>query len=278
MNIVDIYEKIDTSKYFIEKNNVIMDYIVTNSIKNYPLKIDSHANCEVNICYKGEAVVGLNGEKKKIRKGSIILVNPYSNHGFSSTSGASFYIIGFSNLQFELSSSDAHVCEANIDELCKMVEILKHYASDGDENSNVAIESLTHAFLNMISLETSTASSHYLIGKGNSLTNRIRDYLNKNFKVDIDIQTLAKMFNCSKSTLEHSFKKDYGVSIMEYLRKRRLDEILFWLSISDRSVIELANEHGFNTMSYFFKYFKREVGMTPKEYQLKVKKEKMEQN
>ena len=276
MDIVDIYEKIDTSQFFTDKNSVVMDYIVTNTIKEFPLKIDIHINCEVNICFEGEGVVGGEDERRKIQKGSIILVNPSANHGFSSKKGASFYIIGFSNLQFEM-ESDVYICDANIDELCKMVEILKHYVSNKDESSNETVESLTKAFLKMVTLETSTVNTHYTIGKGNSLTNRVCDYLNKNFKSDITIESLAKMFNCSKSTLVHSFKKDYGVSIMNYLRRRRLDEILFWLSISDRSVIELANEHGFDTMSYFFKYFKKEVGMTPRQYHLKMRKEKMEQ-
>lgn len=277
MDIVDIYEKIDTSKFFPDKNITVMDYVVTNTIKNFPLKNDSHINAEVNICFDGEGIVGTDEGKKKIHKGDIILINPNANHGFSSMKGASFYIIGFSNLQFQTPSTDVYVCEANIDELCKIIETIKHYASN-DNSSNEVISALTKAFLKMVTFETSTTNAHYSIGQGDLLTNRVRDYLDKNFKSDITIESLAKTFNCSKSTLVHSFKKSFGVSVMNYLRKRRLKEILFWLSISDRSVVELANEHGFDTMSYFFKYFRKEVGMTPRQYRLKVRKEKMEQN
>ena len=155
---------------------------------------------------------------------------------------------------------------------------MKHYAKSKEESAKEVIQSLMTSLLKMVTLETSTTNAHYNIKIGNTLNNRIADYIDKNFKSDISIDSLSKMFGCSRSTLIHSFKKDYGISVMNYLRKRRLEEILFWLSVSNRSVTELANEHGFDTMSYFFKYFKKEVGMTPKEYRLYIKNEKLKQN
>ena len=275
--ITDIYEKIDVFSFFENKNNVVMDYIVTNTIKNFPLQIDNHINSEVNICFDGEAIVGTGEIKKKVSKGSVILVNSGANHGFSSKDGASFYIIGFSNLEFKIDANSILVCDdIDIEKMCNLIETMKYYARNKN-TSNELIESLTTAFLKMVAFETSTVNAHYTPDNGSLLTSRIADYINKNFKSDITIDFLAKKFGCSRSTLIHSFKKDYGISVMNYLRKRRLKEILFWLSISNRSVVELANEHGFDTMSYFFKYFKKEVGMTPKEYRSYIKKEKSKQ-
>lgn len=275
------YDKIDTAHFFKDKSDVVMDYIVTNTIKNFPLDLQSHAPSEINICFEGEGVLGTNDSRHlKVKAGDIVIVNPYANHGVGSISGCSFYIIGFSNLIFQLNDDGVLLVKADdVESICKLVELMKLAAKKKQYQSNEKLlQFLTKSLLELVKVQTSIGNSHYEIGPGGSLTNRVADYIDKNFKDDISIESLSKMFNCSRSTLVHSFKKDYGVSVMNYLRERRLKEILFWLQISERGVTELANDHGFDTMPYFFKYFKKQIGMTPYQYRLKVRKEKAEKS
>lgn len=280
-DVIDIYDKIDTAHLFKDKSDVVMDYIVTNTIKNFPLNLQSHAPCEINICYEGEGVLGTNDSKHlKCVAGDIIIVNPYANHGIGSINGCSLYIIGFSNLIFQLDNKDVMLVKADdVESICKLVELMKLAAKKKQyQSSEKLLQLLTKSLLELVKAQTSIDNAHYEIGPGSSLSNRVAEYIDKNFKNDISIESLSRMFNCSRSTLVHSFKKDYGVSVMNYLRERRLKEILFWLQISERQITELANENGFDTMPYFFKYFKKQLGMTPYQYRLKVHKEKADES
>lgn len=265
--MIDLYDKINTSSFFDGSSDFVMDYIVTNTIgEDFPLMLQNHLNCEICICFDGEAIAGTDGNKTIIKKGSLMLVNPYANHGFSSSTKASFYIIGFSNIQFDIPGTDVLIKTVDITLMMDIIEQMKKFASDPKYKSTNIVCNLAKVLLEIAHVETSTNRSKYIAGRGSFLTNKVADYIDKNFKADISLESLSKMFNCSKSTLAHSFKNDYGVSVMNYLKNRRLKEILFWLEISDRSVSDLAMDHKFDTMPYFYKYFERKMGMTPKEY------------
>lgn len=102
--------------------------------------------------------------------------------------------------------------------------------------------------------------------KGLRITAKVAKYLDNNFKENISIDELCNMFYCSKSTLEHCFKRDFGVSVKNYLKDRRLEEIKFWLRISDKPISQIATDNGFGTLPYFFRFFYKKEGMTPLEY------------
>ena len=123
----------------------------------------------------------------------------------------------------------------------------------------------------MVTSNTNVARIPYYLNQGSSLTSRVANYIEKNFRTDITIDSLCEMFFCSKSTLIHSFKEDYNTTVMNFLKARRIKEIKFWLTISDRPVSDIANDNGFNTLPYFYKYFYRLEGMTPQQYREKNK-------
>lgn len=98
-----------------------------------------------------------------------------------------------------------------------------------------------------------------------SLLISICDYINTHLIDDLSLDCLAKEFFLSKFYLSHSFKSEMGISIHQYILKKRLhtckDAILSGMSIS--KTYEL---YGFHDYSSFFRSFKKEYGVSPKEY------------
>lgn len=64
---------------------------------------------------------------------------------------------------------------------------------------------------------------------------------------------------------------------MEYAMQCRLKEAQLWLRKSDMSVSNIALNCGFSSMPYFYKYFSKNVGMSPTDYRKKFT-ENAEQN
>ncbi len=94
----------------------------------------------------------------------------------------------------------------------------------------------------------------------------VRRYIDSHFKENLTLDQLAAMANLSKYYLAHAFQKEYGLSPIRYLTRRRIEESRFLLAETDHSLTHIARVLGFSSLSYFSQSFRRIEGVSPKEY------------
>lgn len=68
----------------------------------------------------------------------------------------------------------------------------------------------------------------------------------------------------------NSFVKEYGVSPIGYLQRKKIDESKYLLSQTDHSVSQIARIVGFSSSNYFTQSFKRMESMSPSEFRQKM--------
>lgn len=90
-------------------------------------------------------------------------------------------------------------------------------------------------------------------------------YIDKNLHDKISLDDLGEICGLSKDYLSQLFKKTTGITVTDYIRKRRLDSAKKLLD-RDTSIGNTAHALGFCSESYFISCFKNEYGITPKEY------------
>ncbi|GHV18771.1 hypothetical protein FACS189493_8350 [Spirochaetia bacterium] len=88
-----------------------------------------------------------------------------------------------------------------------------------------------------------------------------------NLKESLTLSILAKQFNIGSSNLSHYFTGETGMTLTEYINRKRLEYAKFLLGSSGMYIHEIAEECGFQDGNYFIRLFKREYGKTPKDYQ-----------
>ena len=95
-------------------------------------------------------------------------------------------------------------------------------------------------------------------------------YLQKNFKGSVNIQDLAYQNAMSVSTFERKFKKHFGCSPSQFIKKLRIDHACDLLN-SNYEIAEIALKCGFCDQSYFSKEFKKVMNMTPRQFKMSCK-------
>ncbi|MFD2044260.1 GyrI-like domain-containing protein [Ornithinibacillus salinisoli] len=89
------------------------------------------------------------------------------------------------------------------------------------------------------------------------------DYIERNLEYEIEIDQVAAVAHMSKFHFQRMFHILTGVTVAEYVRKRRLTIAAQELIQSNSKVIDVALKYGYETPESFSKAFRRVHGLSP---------------
>lgn len=95
---------------------------------------------------------------------------------------------------------------------------------------------------------------------------RVLKYIDNHLDEQMGYERIANMFHFSPYHFHRIFSIIAGKTITAHIRDRRLEKACVMLSSSDKSILELCLECGFDAYSSFSRIFKRKYGLSPKEY------------
>ena len=99
----------------------------------------------------------------------------------------------------------------------------------------------------------------------------IKTYVKNNLSKKITLCDLSWKLHCSTVTLTEHFKDEYGITIMDYVMKKRMEKARRLLTNSELSIHEVAEECGFSDNEYFSRCFKEWHGAAPTVWKKKQK-------
>ena len=95
---------------------------------------------------------------------------------------------------------------------------------------------------------------------------KIIDYMEENFALDLNTETLCRKFGYSTGHFCRKFKRATGVTPMTYLKIYRLEQALQKLKEGNQSIGEIAALCGYSDANYFTRCFKAHYGVPPRYY------------
>lgn len=275
MEIKDSYIRYDTSRFFPHDGRAILEYIVDTKLDHHQGSVFSHNGSEITYCYSGEGACTIEKEKKIIGRDSYFIVNPMEFHSNGTESECGYYILGISNAVFELPKDrKSRYYSAKTPYMRHLIEMMIWALQEKGHDQSIIIQKSFELLLLTLKDDLNSNEIIKLERKECDTLDAICRYIDSFFPHKITISMLAKTFSLSESSIMHLFKEKYGISVMEFLRERRLKEAKFQLEKLDDSIQRIAFITGFGTTPYFYKYFKKKTGMTPQEYRKHVRSDK----
>lgn len=89
------------------------------------------------------------------------------------------------------------------------------------------------------------------------------EYIEEHLLEELHMPTIAKAAGTSESEIQKTFYALTGISIVEYVRRRRLTLAGFELQKREKSVLEIALEYGYTSPDSFTRAFRQMHGTTP---------------
>lgn len=99
----------------------------------------------------------------------------------------------------------------------------------------------------------------------------VRKYIDQHINEELVVEKLSQMAYVSQNHLTRSFKKKFGMTVIDYITEHRLTLAESMLKNTNKTVTMIADEVGYFDYVYFSKLFKRHYGMTPREYRIVTK-------
>lgn len=103
----------------------------------------------------------------------------------------------------------------------------------------------------------------------NYIVNKIIGYLYFHIESPVSLHEISKDLNLSIGYISNCFKKNMGISVMNYAKKIKVDRAKTLLLNTNKSILDISIILGFCDQSHFSKTFKKITGLSPMEYRSK---------
>ena len=259
-------------------NNPQLLYFISDECKYEYDKNKAFTHNIAELCYVTSGKGHLHVEKEDflISQDDIYIINPYTSHGeyVDKSQGFSYYILGICN--FSIFSSDNPEKPRKLPGNNKIPLILD-YVFNEQVQAKDDYAALTDNLFKILLIEIERLYKTKIESSDSSQENiamRVKKYIDANYLGDCSSKTVADFFNKKLNTIEIKFKKQFGISMQQYILQLKIETAKKHLQSNNMSVRDLAINCGFYNSSYFTQYFKKIVGLTPTEYKKQLAAEK----
>ncbi len=251
-----------------------------------------HDFYEMGLITQGRAYHKTLSGKRRIKKGSLVFVKPRVPHGYAVDekqkvinfifskqflSGIDSFCSGSgSKEQFRFSSLfDVHSSrplQLKPDEFILCDQIISRIRTELDKKEKYCFAMVRSLFAELcVSLMRSEQKSGSLAeqSKESESDRRIEKtirYIEENYSEKLSLDEIAVCASYSPAYMSNFFKKQTGYALFEYINEVRIQKACDILRNTDRTVLEVAYEVGFNSISLFNRTFKKLRGTTPRDF------------
>jgi len=230
-----------------------------------------HSAMEVYYILDGEIEAVVNDVTYRVKKGEILAINPFEVHQykmigyalcavliFSTNFMTDFYKL-YKNQKIKTLLTDK---EKNI-LIFDVIKGIKPSFNNNDYISTLGKKGYINLLLDKIVTSYGTVPK---IEASLDIT-KILEFLYDNYNKTITLDTLAKKFNFSKTSISRMLSKYLHTDLRLFinnLRAEQADILLKNQQYDDKTVIQIAFDCGFDSAATFYRAYKRRFGTLPR--------------
>ena len=101
----------------------------------------------------------------------------------------------------------------------------------------------------------------------------VLNYIEENYKSGT-LKELAELMNTDIYWLSREIKKRLGKTYKQLLQTKRMNQAIYLLAHSKMAVTDIIESIGYDNTSYFYRKFREQYGISPKEYRIQLSESK----
>lgn len=248
----------------------------------YAIDLHHHDFYEIYYFIGGEVEYRVEGKTYQLQPGDLLLINPWEFHQGVVTPGIPYerrvlwidrtYLAQFNDGDTDLSACFSpsitnlfHPAKSQQTTIVTLLEQLRQENISTEFGSQFYAQGIFLQLMVEINRMARHSAQQKEPIKTGELTSQVISYISSHYQESLTLQSLADVFYVSKYYLSHEFSRKVGTSVYRYILLRRLlaarEMIAAGYSPSEASI-----QCGFRDYSNFYRLFKTEYGVTPREF------------
>ena len=234
----------------------------------------THSCSELFYVIGGKGQFFIEGETFPVSTNDLVIVNPNIEHTEISynSNPLEYIVLGVEGLELSVSDKQENrYCLVNFKGFKDSVHLcLKGILREIEEKApgyEIVCQDLIEVLFIYLSRQSNYSATMAPIRKTSSrLCAAVRRYIDEHYKENISLDALAELSHVSKYYMVHAFSKEYGISPINYMVMKRIEEAKHLLKNDDYTLSLISRMLGFSSPSYFSQAFKKITGMSPNAY------------
>ncbi|MGB4660397.1 MAG: AraC family transcriptional regulator [Mobilitalea sp.] len=267
----------------IRKMNTKLLYVSTSIYENdWHSTLHSHYFAELFYVIHGEGSFVVEDKVFSVKEGDLIIINPNIEHTEKSINASplEYVVLGIDGLVFNFHQEDPEASYSvfNFRNNKRHLQFYMTSMLEEIEEQKPEYEMVCQNLMEVFLVQIIRAAKYDLIAtniamskKINKECSRVKRYLDSNYVNHITIDQLSELTHMNKYYLIHAYSKYAGLSPINYLNFRRIEESKNLLENTDFSIAQISNEVGFSSQAYFAQVFRKLVDSSPNDYRKKKK-------
>ena len=238
----------------------------------------THNHLELFYILGGKGQFLIQDQLYPVNVNNLVIINPNVTHTEVSLNAQplEYIVLGIEGI--ELAAKNNSNGQFNILDHFESVEIsgcLRNILREM-EQKNPGYEDVCQAYMEILIIRLMRSTALAVPSESQAVsTNRqcaaVRRYIDLHFKDPLTLEQLSEEAHMNKFYLSHTFKKEYGISPINYMISKRIEESKYLLAETDLSLSQISQLLGFSSLSYFSQVFRKTQSVPPMEYRQSVK-------
>lgn len=246
-----------------------------------------HAYYQLLFVLEGAGKIRLDGSAQELSVHDTALIAPYCPHSVLSDTKLTLLVVAFEREALDPEIADGLMREVFADSL-----VIKMNSFTGSEQrqllrkmlfqqaaqaaqttllGRLSLKILLSQFLITLARSVAPASTGaplpYVQAPANPLrAEKVRKYLDTHYYEALTAPDIASKLGISTRHVNNIFKEQYGLTPMQYLTQIRIQVAERLLAETDKSIISICFEVGYDSVSTFYRCFKAETNVSPNTY------------
>ncbi|MEK3886134.1 AraC family transcriptional regulator [Bacillus sp. FSL K6-3431] len=243
-----------------------------------------HDHFQVLYALNGQGKVTLDEKQYEFSRDQVVLIVPNSIHSITAYSKLSVLVLAFSPSALShyiedglLNSLQAHSQYYQLDvvrasEIRQILRKILFEQTDYDSLCKYASPIYLYELL-LILIRFNMEKKFDNANDMRSL--KLQQYIDTRYFENITAEDLSLKFGISSRYINDIFKEKFHETPLQYLQKVRINRAKELLTESDKDIVSICFEVGYETLSTFYRTFRNIVGMSPNKFRI-LQKEQME--
>ena len=235
----------------------------------------SHATHQILYVLDGQGRCKLNDRDFPLKPDSMIVIPPSTEHSILAASKMTVLILEFSRVHVDSESrellispvfAESKVWSLNLFSSSAVRQLLRKMLYEQSQK-NIDYKLGIKLLLSQLLFILMRANQSIAQQDSNTLRSSwLKEYIDSNFYQITSIEEMAGKMGISSRYMNQMFSEVYEQTPMRYLTEVRLTRVKKMLTETDLDIVTICFEVGFESLSTFYRVFKKQVGVPPHRY------------